>query len=431
MEQERHEKLRKECVEYFKERSVYEKLFLKIRNKYESLGYFGGTVILGNLDRKEKEQLSGFLQKDYAENKTISISAKLLEQRLKTSRFSELSWEEIMEEYFGERLQIKKDVQEQEIKKQKNFFNQLLQKDFVPEGKIWLQDILENRSEGYLLLLRSYKEDSDGLVKMLTFVLDGISRLSVMKKEGKKELLAVFAAKVTGNPHTFDEGTTPEKLLFSYIQFQKTDFSEEQLTRVEYKNRLYYEAGLLKDDVSNEVLVYGIHGWKKEGIFHEGIEGFLKNREPVRLTLQTIGGLQKVSSQQQGKVYIVENPAVFSVLINKHPEWTVVCGNGQLRLATLILLDKFEKETLFFYSGDFDPEGLLIAQRLKIRYGGRLILWNYDLQWYEEYRSEVKLSASRIKKLEQLHLAELEELKLAICRCKKAAYQEAMLEKML
>lgn len=431
MEQERHEKLRKECVEYFKERSVYEKLFLKIRNKYESLGYFGGTVILGNLDRKEKEQLSGFLQKDYAENKTISISAKLLEQRLKTSRFSELSWEEIMEEYFGERLQIKKDVQEQEIKKQKNFFNQLLRKDFVPEGKIWLQDILENRSEGYLLLLRSYKEDSDGLVKMLTFVLDGISRLSVMKKEGKKELLAVFAAKVTGNPHTFDEGTTPEKLLFSYIQFQKTDFSEEQLTRVEYKNRLYYEAGLLKDDVSNEVLVYGIHGWKKEGIFHEGIEGFLKNREPVRLTLQTIGGLQKVSSQQQGKVYIVENPAVFSVLINKHPEWTVVCGNGQLRLATLILLDKFEKETLFFYSGDFDPEGLLIAQRLKIRYGGRLILWNYDLQWYEEYRSEVKLSASRIKKLEQLHLAELEELKLAICRCKKAAYQEAMLEKML
>lgn len=431
MEQERHKKLRKECVEYFKERSVYEKLFLKIRNKYESLGYFGGTVILGNLDRKEKEQLSGFLQKDYAENKTISISAKLLEQRLKTSRFSELSWEEIMEEYFGERLQIKKDVQEQEIKKQKNFFNQLLRKDFVPEGKIWLQDILENRSEGYLLLLRSYKEDSDGLVKMLTFVLDGISRLSVMKKEGKKELLAVFAAKVTGNPHTFDEGTTPEKLLFSYIQFQKTDFSEEQLTRVEYKNRLYYEAGLLKDDVSNEVLVYGIHGWKKEGIFHEGIEGFLKNREPVRLTLQTIGGLQKVSSQQQGKVYIVENPAVFSVLINKHPEWTVVCGNGQLRLATLILLDKFEKETLFFYSGDFDPEGLLIAQRLKIRYGGRLNLWNYDLQWYEEYRSEVKLSASRIKKLEQLHLAELEELKLAICRCKKAAYQEAMLEKML
>lgn len=33
-----------ECIEYFKQRKVYEKLFVKVWDKYRSLGRFGGTV---------------------------------------------------------------------------------------------------------------------------------------------------------------------------------------------------------------------------------------------------------------------------------------------------------------------------------------------------------------------------------------------------
>ena len=80
---------------------------------------------------------------------------------------------------------------------------------------------------------------------------------------------------------------------------------------------------------------------------------------------------------QGQQVYVVENPAVFSVLIRKYPERTVICGNGQLRLAVLVLMDKFSCDTVFWYAGDFDPEGLLIAQKLKLRYGERLNLWMY------------------------------------------------------
>lgn len=58
-----------ECVCYFKERSVYKKVFQKMRWKYAGLGHFGGTVCLTGLSREEKNQLSGFLQKDYAEKK--------------------------------------------------------------------------------------------------------------------------------------------------------------------------------------------------------------------------------------------------------------------------------------------------------------------------------------------------------------------------
>ena len=124
----------------------------------------------------------------------------------------------------------------------------------------------------------------------------------------------------------------------------------------------------------------------------------------------------------------MENPAVFSVLIREYPQRTVICGNGQLRLAVLILMDKFSCDTVFWYAGDFDPEGLLIAQRLKERYGESICLWNYRADWYERYLSDVNLSEVRMKKLEKVYLPELLEVKMQMQKRKRAAYQEAMLD---
>lgn len=106
----------------------------------------------------------------------------------------------------------------------------------------------------------------------------------------------------------------------------------------------------------------------------------------------------------------------------------MICGNGQLRLAVLILMDKFSCDTVFWYAGDFDPEGLLIAQKLKLRYGERLKLWKYQVDLYETYLSEVELSERRMKKLEQVSIKELQEIKEAMYKKQRAAYQESMME---
>lgn len=66
----------------------------------------------------------------------------------------------------------------------------------------------------------------------------------------------------------------------------------------------------MKDEVSNDALAYGIHGWKPDGGLHEGIEVFLRIERACKLTLQTIGRLEKVCGQSS-QVYVVENPAVF------------------------------------------------------------------------------------------------------------------------
>ena len=91
-------------------------------------------------------------------------------------------------------------------------------------------------------------------------------------------------------------------------------------------------------------------------------------------------------------------------------------------------LDFLKENHRFWYAGDFDPEGLLIAQRLKERYGEALHFWKYEAQWYEQYLSSVRLSESRIKKLEHIYMQELQGIKEGIQKRKRAAYQEAMLE---
>lgn len=419
--------LLEECMLYFKARPVYKKLFLKMRDKYVGLGHFGGTAMLTSLSREEKSQLGGFFQRDYTSNKTITISADLMKKCLESSKFAGLTWELILETYFEEPLQVKKEIELAESKRREDYFAEILESISDESGREWLRSILEEKKEGYLLITQLYKESPEELRSILTYVTTGIAKLKVFQDKKQKELLAVFSANVTGNPHYFDEGKTGEKLLFNYLGERNFDLKQEGLSRAEYKNRIYYEAGILKDEVSNDALAYGIHGWKPDGGLHEGIEGFLENREPVKLTLQTIGRLEKVCGQSS-QVYVVENPAVFSVLIREYPQRTVICGNGQLRLAVLILMDKFSCDTVFWYAGDFDPEGLLIAQKLKVRYGERLKLWKYEADLYETYLSEVELSDRRMKKLEQVSVQELQEIREAMYKKRRSAYQESMME---
>jgi hypothetical protein len=81
-------------------------------------------------------------------------------------------------------------------------------------------------------------------------------------------------------------------------------------------------------------------------------------------------------------------------------------------------------DTAFFYSGDFDVNGLLIADRLKNRYGTRLHLWRMDTDSYRLSRSNIKISAERIHHLNHVKDKDL----IATADCIKitgyAGYQE-------
>lgn len=423
-----------ECIAYFKARPVYQKVFTRLWDKYISLGHFGGTVQLAGLKEEERQQLGGFLQRDCGGRKTITVSATALEKALSKSRFSGLKWEVILQEYFRQELVGKKEKLRKETEKREQFFAKLLEMEPDNPGSVWLKETLQRQTEGCPFLMKQYRQQPEQLSQVLTFFLRAVPRLPFLAGQAgtaEKELLAVFAANTTGDPHFFDVGMPGEQLLTLFLKSRFPQAEASSAASAEKRAELYYRAGLLKDDLSNHTLAYGIRAWKRDGSCHNGIEGFFVQKEPVLLTLMTLGGLKTVRAGQGKRVYIVENPAVFSKLIRAWPGRAVLCGNGQLRLATLALLDLFEKDTEFYYAGDFDPEGLLIAQRLKERYPGRLHFWNYNVSCYEAYLSPVEVREQSLKKLDRVYMEELLGLKNALQKQRRAAYQEAMMEEYL
>lgn len=440
-----------ECLDYFRKRPAFRKLFEGMREKYASLGYLGGTVILDSLTQEEKRVLGGFFRKDYQGKKRVSISAKQFCSCLAESRFAGIPPESILEAYFGEPLIAKKEERQRDERQRETFFRELIAAYKGTIGGKWLEAVLKERKKGYYIFRRKYRDDPEKLRDITRRVMNGINSLSLpaigrhlsttfgeidleedKNKKSKRNMrsLAVFAAEASGNPHSFDSGTTEEKLLFAFLSdyFSRSDDPEEPalLSETEQKNRLLFQAGILKDDLSNMTLAYGIRGWKNDGELHRGLEGYFQENEPAQITLRTLGNLCYANAQQED-VYVLENPAVFSAVIEKYPACAAVCACGQPGLATLILLDLLKENHTFHYAGDFDPEGLLIAQNLKERYGSKLTLWNYQVEWYEKYLSDTVLEDFRLKKLEKIYLEELQEIKQCMQKEKRAAYQERML----
>ena len=421
----KNDELMSECQNYFKKRPVFDKLFLGFKKKYESFGRMGGTVALRNLSLDEKKQLGGFFQKDYCMNKTVSISMKNMEMALGNSKFSNFSWEDILEEYFGEALKGKKEEIEKEKEERQRFFEHMMNEYADEKGASWLMYIGSEHGKGYQLFLQQYKEDPVRLECVLSHVLASIPQLPVFSS--RKERLAVFAANMTGNPHFYDAETLAERLLILFLNFYFSKDDNKETSGPEQKSMIFYQAGIMRDDISNHIMAYGIHGKDENGKIHSGIEGFFQRKEPIVLTLYTLGKLEEIWSTED-KVYVVENPAVFSWLCEQNPEKSVVCTNGQLRLAAFVLLDQLSKHSVLYYAGDYDPEGLLIAQKVKQRYGEQARLWQYHLEYYQKYLSEVVLAEERLKKLEKVNLSELQEIKKRMLEEKRAVYQENMLD---
>ena len=414
---------RKDCVSYFNERSAYKKLFEKVREKYAGIGHFGGTFTLKGLTKEEKEQLGGFFQKDFEGQKDVRITAKQMEKALHASRFAEFSWEEILEFCDGRTLLVRKEEKEKEERERGQYFLEIQKNCRSAAFRDWLAYSTQTKRESYIFLAQQYKENK----KELTEVLQKTDRAAErLETASKRELLAVFSARITGNPHYFDEGETAEKCLSAFLKWKLKKERSEGLSNAEYKNRIFYEAGILKDELSNDVLTYRLRAWKENGELHPGIEGFFVCQEPLKLTLQTLARLGRI--QGSSRIYMVENPAVFSRLVEKYPDRTILCGNGQPKFSVFVLLDKLTENSTIYYAGDFDPEGLQIAQNIKKRYPEHFIFWKYKAEYYQKYKSEVQLDEKRIRKLDKIDLPELQEIKEAMQREKYAAYQEAMVE---
>lgn len=416
-----------EAVSYFRKYPVYGRLFAAMRKKYASLGHLGGSFVLADLTEEDRNVLSGFMGMDLGQEKTVKVSFSVLLKALKKSRFHALTWEEILVEYSGKPLLIKKEEKQQSREEQRQFWQKCLSQCTSDDVRSWLSGILLEHRQGYRAIEKLYNADRAETAVLLKNIVRALEHLPVNGK--RKQFLPVFAAEITGNPHYFDDGTTACKLLLNYgvYRFGQADV---RLSGIEQRESVLYQMGILRDELSNSCIAYNVEGWKEDGGAHEGLRGFYREGQAFQLTLNVLSGLTRLKTAYEcyHRVYIVENPAVFSYLTRKYRENTFLCTMGQLKLACYAAMDLFPETYTFYYAGDFDPDGLQIAQGLKRRYGERLVLWNYKREFYEQAVSDLAIDSVGMKKLEKINVPELEEIRECLLENKRAAYQERMLE---
>lgn len=441
MEREQRER-RVACRTYFLEHPVFDRLLKGFREKYVSYGRFAGTVILRNLTEEEREDLEGFLQKNYHGKQSASVSAARFERALSESRFAGISGKEALELYFGSPVEGKREQRLREERK----WAELLEKAGQAAGQRagrWLEDLGKGQDSGKFVpyLKKRCREAGGDFAEAGRLLLLGVRVLDRLPEDRK--YLAVFAAETTGNPHAFDAGTKDgtylEMLVRWFVGMAAKTATETAVKTTagtgkrEFpaleKQKLFLQAGILRDDVSNYALAAGIHAWEEDGHIHRGMEGFFDEAQPVQIPLSAIAGWSRVDCPGK-RMYIVENPSVYAMLCGKwRGDCGLMCMNGQPRLSSMLLLDLLAKsDTVVYYAGDFDPEGLLIAQRLKRYYDREFHFWHMTAEEYRKSMSGEEISPRRLKMLERVTDPDLIGTAKAIGKEKRAGYQENIWE---
>lgn len=417
-------------LQVFREEPGFLKLFTLFKEKYRSLGRIGGTVSIAKFSREELEAIAGFLgmSADVIMTKG-KLSLADFEQELSQTAFAEYTLVQLLEEVLQETMITKQEEQDLLKQKEKEYFQKL--RESYSEGS-WWWDWIESKPPDSRWVWALYNQDDEGLFKQLSTVYQAFEELPFRKN--KYERLPLFAQRVTGNPHAFDSQQTAGKLLTYCLQVHQqqmgTDREPGMPKTSEELNDLLSHYGLLRDDLWSFVSCRGLLASGKNGI-NPVWQAAAETDTILNVPIKELLKLEKVWPVQSKKVWIVENSSVCSTIIDEVPFAPVICTHGQFRTASWVLFDFLVKEGCqLYYSGDLDPEGIVMAERLKRRFPEHVIFWRMDLESFEKVVSDEDIS-SRLAKMEAISSPELTEVVNALRDWKKAGYQEGLLEQLV
>ncbi|MDI6813504.1 MAG: TIGR02679 family protein [Desulfitobacteriaceae bacterium] len=477
-----------EAIEYFRQNG-FRRLLDSILKKYQGLGRLAGSVKLTGLSPEEQEALSSLFRRDFRHKASAVIRLQGFAQALEETKFGDIAVLSVLEGIYGRVLTYADALAEKE-KTRLDFFAKLRDEYTGETCRAWLAAI-EARQEGTRGVQVAYEKDAVSLLAGMRRVLHALTELEKLgvnccERYERYERLPVFARRVAKNPHAFDPGCETGKLFINALTVLRTlekgsslrspadctvnlkmgaeralgtaaggDSSEDidrdsatpaTLSGGEVLTELYYHFGLLRDDLWNFVTCSGLQAREQSGgelgVWSSAVrEGAVLNvplREMVKVAEVYPGALRSGIGLPNGdgrvlSVFVVENPAVFSTLLDEAdkihlPYPPLICTHGQFKLAALLLLDKLVAQgESIYYSGDFDPEGLLMAEALIQRYPGHVVPWRFSYKDYLSSEPGSPISELRLRKLCKVKTPELIPAKEEMLRRKKAGYQEGIL----
>lgn len=412
----------KTAVHYFKKIPVYTKLFVEFREKFISYGRLGGTVKINTYQEDELQELALFIGTTtdaLQKRKTLKISD--FEKALKDTKFEHISLLTLLETYFNETFFSRKEIMKQKLIEENE---RIIEWRMVYTGLYeWFQ-VVQQRTMDVQWILRLMREPD------FESILNNLDR-AIQLLPTDYERLPFFSQRVTGNPHTFDLHTVEGKLLLHVLrvnsEMPSVDELEPPISSTEEVNELLLKHLILRDDLSNDVSVTNLIGYAN-GVIHPMWQAACETKSAWNVPLREVLKLDKVHPVEGGRVYIVENSGVFSTLLDAKETAPLLCTHGQFKLAAFKVLDLLVIAGCeLYYAGDFDPEGLAMAQRLLNRYPDQCHLWKMDLLSYEASMPIQDISG-RINKLASIEHPLLMPIANRMKQTGKAGYQEALLE---
>ena len=356
----------RECAAYFRSRKAYERCMKELLKKWKSYGKTAGRITLKQTTEEERRAIGGIVGRAFYEE-TIHFSLSEFEKGLQKTRFAPVNMEKMLEAYAGKSLKTNRELQEEDQFRREKFLktNQFYFREKAGADSLafqWIEELLSSKKYGYSLLMREYGKDALQAEEIFRHTGRALIKLEEMETSGEELPLAVFAAELSDNPHYFDRGTAAGLLLVHAICFREKRGLPENTH--EWRE-LLEDVGIVPDNISSQVHVCGLR-LKKGESWHPAYEAFYENGEPCVVTMENLKDITEAKAIDN-QVYVVENEMVFSYLTSseKKKACTILCTSGQLRSAAVKLLDFLVKSgASVYYSGDTDPDGLGIADRL-------------------------------------------------------------------
>ena len=391
--------------EYF-EVNEFKQLLEQLKYKYIRYGSCIGTISIKPKTTDEAIQLSKFLVKNIKENVKINIKISDIQKSLDGSIFEGIKSDELVLMFFpgiksNKQIKVETDL----------YIDSLLNK---------YKDMYQGSNIACLF------EHKEALKKIKNFILHdntllenifvSLSELPIY--DNNNESLAIFASKTTGNPHYYDLDTHNSNALLQFICYL---YNLEFENNRDIKKSIFEKVGILIDEVSNYVITYNLGG-------NELLDVFKNNLTPLTINLSNIQKLANIKAEND-TLLVLENPSFMSKINNKKIDFSVIITSGNSNLVIYKLLEKISTKKIYF-NGDFDPEGLLIAQNFKNRYP-YLMFIGYNEKYYQNGLSDNKINSPRLKKLNNIVDDDLMIIKNLLLSNKFSSYQEANYDMLL
>ena len=238
----------------FLKQGHFKELMLLWRQQKERLGHLGGTIEI-LITKENQEDLEGLLGKVFNLNQLQKITWKQFEKTISKTKFEQCNFDKVLDLYFQTSI-IGKTVIKQEKEKQfLTFIQSYIDISHSQEAKNWLNDLMIQKNNGYLKIKKNYKENLNKTQCCLKWVIQALEQLPILTHQN--ENIAIFASRITGDPHAFDFGNLAGDLLINAISYI-LKLPETTMKLIE-KNELLARVGLDKDGVSNFCMISGIN----------------------------------------------------------------------------------------------------------------------------------------------------------------------------